>query len=208
MNARRLARIAERLFHVAFGGKHVDVRSLPDTIRGALRQLHFGRGNIEVVPAATWSVSTAFEGSRAIAVTVDIRTGRITDTQQGSWGGPNPWEDRLIDKGNASPVPNGSVVIAGESGGRGTFLRIYIQPSDLAMLGASEEEEVLLTPEEKKALEIIGGYVSGGRPDEFRREGIGAYSRDNPLIQSLAEKGLIRVMGSGIQITTKGRNLR
>lgn len=105
-------------------------------------------------------------------------------------------------------MPNGSAVIAGESGGRGTFLRIYIQPSDLGLLGTSEDEEILLTPEEKKALEIIGSYVSGYRSDAFRREGIGAYSRDNPLIQSLAEKGLIRMMGSGIQITTKGRNLR
>jgi hypothetical protein len=120
-----ISRIARGLSRslLAYGGIHVSVRDLPDAVYRALKKIGYGRRDIEVIYDTKYSVSAAFENNRALAYTIDLRTGRITDSQIGSWGGSNPWEDRSIDRGEAHPVPSGSVVIAGESGGRGNFLK-------------------------------------------------------------------------------------
>jgi hypothetical protein len=204
--ASELVRLAKEL--VAFGGKHVAVRSLPVSIQNALRQLRYGRSDIEVVTANSYSVAPAFEGSRAVSVTVDIWSGKTTDSQRGSWGGSNPFESRPIDKVESTPIPADSVVIAGESGGRGTFLRIYGKPEEISIIMPADDKEVEISDSERKALNIIGGIKSGYRADRFRYDGLGEYNESNPLIQSLAAKGLIKVSRIGIQITTLGRNYR
>jgi len=211
VDEKRIARIAGEISRslLAFGGIHVAVRDLPDSIRRALKRIRYGRRDIEVIYDTKYSVSTAFEGNRALAYTVDLRTGRITDSQRGSWGGPNPYEDRAIDRRDQSfPVPSGSAVIAGEVGGRGNFLRLYVRPDDVDKIMPEPDEDVVLTPDEKEALNIIGGIKSSYRADEFRRHRLGDYHKSNPIIQSLADKGLVKIMGSGIRITTKGRNVR
>jgi len=211
MDERRVALIAGKVSRSlsAARGIHVAVRDLPDSVRRALKGIRYGRRDIEVIYDTKYSVSTAFEGNRALSYTVDLRTGRITNSQAGSWGGSNPYEDRAIDRRDQSfPVPNGSVVIAGEAGGRGNFLRLYVRPEDVDRLMPDAEEDVVLTPDEKAALNIISGIKSSYRAEEFRRQRLGDYSRDNPIIESLADKGLVKIMGSGIRITTKGRNIR
>jgi hypothetical protein len=193
----------------ALGGKFVDVRALPDGIQRALQTLRYGRRNIEVVPTRTFSVATAFEGNRAVSVTVDIWSGRTSDWQTGSWGGSNPFEDRPIDRPGNIQVPNDSVVIAGETGGRGNFLRVYVRPEDLDMImPEGKDENIVISDDEKKALGIVGGIKGGYRAEEFRRSRLGEYGPDNPLIKSLASKGLVKVSRTGIQITTLGRNYR
>ena len=207
MIARRLVKIAKLILSAQ--GKYVAVNDLPDGIKMALKKMRFGRRDIQVVPTSSFSVATSFEGNRAVAVTVDIRSGRVTESQQGSWGGPNPYEDKPIDRPAKINVPNKSVIIAGEMGGRGKFLRIYVNPSDLdEVILADEEDEQILTDDEIKALNIIGGIKGGYRASEFERYGLGPYSKTNPTIKSLSDKGMIKFMGAGIRITTLGRNLR
>jgi hypothetical protein len=206
----RISRIARGLSRslLAYGGIHVSVRDLPDAVYRALKKIGYGRRDIEVIYDTKYSVSAAFEINRALAYTIDLRTGRITDSQIGSWGGSNPWEDRSIDRGEAHPVPSGSVVIAGESGGRGNFLRLYIRPEDVGELMPSPDDDIVLTQDEKMALDVIGGIKSGYRSDSFRRKGLGEYSVENPIVESLMEKGLVKSIGGGIRITTQGKNLR
>ena len=203
--ARELLKVARELMA---RGTNVDVRDLPDTIRRALKSMRYGRRDIEVIPAVKYNASSGWEGNRAVSITVNISTGRVTDEQVGSWGGSNMFEDRALDRREDKPVPNGAVVIAGSSGGHGKFLSIYVRPDDMGQLMIPEDEAVEMSDDEKRALNVIGGYRGGYRGEEFRRERLGEYGPDNPLIQSLAKKGLVQIMGGGIRITSKGRNAR
>jgi hypothetical protein len=195
---------------LAYGGQHVEVKSLPQGIQNALRHIPFNRRDIEVVEASSYSPgdgNTAFEGNRSFLLVVDIKTGRIEDSMQGSWGGENPFETKRIHTDTSShPIASGNVVIRGESGGRGTFARIMVNPADKGLLVTEEAQTVDLTDDEKKALGIINSTKSGYRADEFGRQGIGDYSTNNPLIQSLEKKGLLKIMASGIRVTTSGVN--
>jgi hypothetical protein len=66
-----------------------------------------------------------------------------------------------------------------------------------------------LSPQEQKAIDIIGGLISSYRGDAFEREGLGKYGPNNPLIQTLVEKGLLKMNAKGaIVITTEGKNAR
>jgi hypothetical protein len=204
--ARELLAVAKEL--IAVRGKQVSIRDLPDTIRKALKSLRYGRRDIEVIPSNKFRAGAGFEGNRAVAVVVNIKTGRVIDKQMGSWGGSNMFENREIDQPGDQSIPNGAAVIAGSMGGRGNFLSIYVKPNNLDQLMLTEDEdEVDLTDKEVKALEIMG-YKSGYRADYFFRARLGEYNRDNPIIQSLADKGLVRLMSNGITVTTKGKNVR
>lgn len=200
--AGQLVKLAKEI--MSYGGKHIAVRDLPASLQRALKSIGYGRRDIEVVDSGVWFSSNPFEGNRAVSYTVDLKNGFITDAQKGSWGGANPFQTRSLDRDERRTVPHGSAVISGEKGGRGNFLSIYVNPGALKI----EEEAVDLSADEKRALNIIGGIKSGYRQDEFRRYGLGEYGPNNWLIQNLADKGLVKIMRTGIQITTKGRNLR
>jgi len=66
----------------------------------------------------------------------------------------------------------------------------------------------LLNRVQQKAVDIIGGIKGGYRREYFEKHRLGEYGPNNPLIQGLAKMGLIKVMRNGIQITTKGKNVR
>ena len=204
--ARDLLKVAREL--IAVRGKQVSIRELPDSIRKALKSLRYGRRDIEVIPANKFRAGGGGEGNRAVSVTVNIKSGRVIDRQTGSWGGSNMFENREIDQPGEQAIPNGAAVIAGSMGGRGNFLSVYVRPNNLdQLLPDEEEDEVDLTSEEKEALEIMG-YKSGYRAEYFSRANLGEYGKDNPVIQSLADKGLVRLMSNGITTTTKGKNAR
>lgn len=201
--AQELVKLAKGV--LSYGGKSVNVGELPVPIQRALKRIGFRRRDIEVIATGKWHGASAFEGNRAVAYFVDLATGVITDSQVGSWGGPNMFVNKPIDRMENQTVPAGSAVIAGESGGRGTFLHLYVRPGDLdELLG---EDDVQLTPDEKKALYAIG-LKSHARRDEFYRHGLGEYGADNHLVQSLEKKGLVQITRTGIRVTTKGINVR
>jgi hypothetical protein len=202
--ARALLKVAREL---VARGKYVAVKELPDGIRKVLRSMKFRKRDIEVIPSNSYYAGAGGEGNRAMSVTVNLKSGRITDKQMGSWGGSNMFEDRSIDRGGDKPVPNGSVVIAGSSGGHGTFLSIYVRPSDLEDLMPEGDDEVDLTKDEAKALKIMG-YKSSYRADQFWKDRLGEYDVENPLIESLINKGLVKVQRNGMRLTTKGQNVR
>jgi hypothetical protein len=204
-----LLRLAKAL--LAYGGQHVEVRSLPRGIQNALKHIPYNRRDIEVEEASSYAPggsSTVFEGNRGFLMVVDIATGRIDESMQGSWGGANPFESRPLDVDkNTYPIKSGSVVVRGESGGRGTFARILVSPADKGLLIADIGPAAILTDEEKKALAAISGTKSGYRADEFRRQKLGEYDTSNSLIRSLEEKGLLQFLASGIRVTTSGKNI-
>lgn len=189
---------------------HVETRDLPQTVRDVLKELKYGRRDIPVDVGATFSISNSGgSGQKAFWSIVNLATGRH-HIEWGSWGGSNMFNTRNpvdLDTG-LKPLPPGAVVIKGHIGDGPTYARIIAHPDNVPLLSAPKSESDALTPEEQKALNIIGGIKSGYRADEFRRARLGLYGATNPVIQSLAAKGMISVTGVGISITTKGKGSR
>jgi len=187
-------------------GTHIPVKDLPPIVQRVLKKFRYNRRDIEVIPSTTfWLRSTPFEGNQAYNALIDLKTDAV-ESEVGSWGGANPFTERnLTDRDETSrPLRPGLLQVKGEYGGRGSFARIYVNPETMAPLLPSSSLEV--TPQEKAALRILRGIKSGYRADEFARERLGPYSAKNPLIQSLIEKGLVRLTGAGLSITTQGKN--
>jgi len=189
---------------------HVEVRELPDTIQRALKAIGYGRKDIKIEIANTFTIAgSGGSGSRSFWAIVNTATGKY-HLEQGSWGGANMFNPRNpVDLDTSPrPLPPGSVVIKGSKGMGPMYAYIVAHSSSVPLLAAPAGADETLTPREHKALNIFGGIKSGYRKDEFLRNGLGPYSETNPIIQSLAAKGLIIITKVGIQITTKGKNMR
>jgi len=193
----------------ARGGTYVPTRELPDFVRKALKEVKYGRRDIEVKPATTYTVSgLSGQGQQAFTIAVNLRTGRY-QVEYGSWGGPNPFNPgNAVDLDDKSrPVPKDAAVIKGLWGGRPTWAYILVHPDNLVkLIPAGDEPE--LTEKEQAALNIMSGIKSSYRKDEFWRKDLGPYSLDNPIMQSLLDKGLIKTTRAGaMMITLKGKNM-
>ena len=189
---------------------HVSVSELPDTVRDVLKELGYGRRDIGIEISSTFTISSASgSGQRAFWCIVNIATGKH-HIEWGSWGGANMFSQKNPVDMDTSPrqLPPGAVVIEGsQGGGQPTYATIIAHPENLKMLAAPKEESNL-TPQEKSALNIIGGIKSSYRAEYFREARLGAYGPTNPVLQSLAQKGLVAITRVGIAITTAGRNER
>jgi hypothetical protein len=206
--AQELVKIAKEVIGAS---EYVSVGSLPFGVQNAVKRV-YGRRDIDITEATAYTPSMAtsgWEGNRGFLMIVDIRTGRIEESQQGSWGGSNPFESNPIDVDDKHyQIPNGKIVLYGSTGGRGNFAHILVRPDDkISLVGDNAEApQGDLTDDEKKALLAIKGIKSGYRADEFRRKGLGEYSVTNPLVKALEQKGLLEFRASGILITTAGKN--
>jgi hypothetical protein len=187
---------------------HVALRDLPPVLQRALKSVRYNRRDIGVEEGSSFTPSegsSGFEGNRGYVVVVDLAGGHFK-THEGAWGGPSPFDRRQVDldrKPQAIP-PNGAVII-GEYGGRGSFASIRVHPSNLQAVLPRPAEEI--QKDEAAALKIIRSYKSGYRGQAFQEAALGRYGPDNPLIRSLAAKGMVKIDTRGsIQITTDGRN--
>lgn len=188
------------------GRVYVDVRDLPPTLRKALKEVSYGRKNIEVKAQPTVVLSTAGgDGYRGFASIVNLETGQSAVTY-GSWGGANPWaRDNAVDNDRtryAIPM-NGAVIIGVEGGSSPVYATVTVNPDTMPTLLPPVVE---LTPQESQALAIINGLKPGYRKDAFDRKRLGRYDATNPILKTLVEKGLIKATGAGIQVTTAGKN--
>ena len=189
---------------------HVEIKELPQTVRDVLKELKYGKRDIAVDVGTSFSIAdSGGSGERAFWCIVNIATGQH-HVEWGSWGGSNMFNPRNpVDLDNRpKPLPPGAVVIKGHIGDGPTYARIIAHPENVKLLAAPKDESEALTEAEQKALNVIGGIKSGYRADEFRHQGLGSYGPANPVIQSLAAKGMISVTGVGISITTKGKGSR
>jgi hypothetical protein len=98
-------------------------------------------------------------------------------------------------------------VVKGTTGGNHpVYAYVLVNPENLTKM-LPEHNAVALDPKEEKAFNALG-YKSSYRGQAFEREGLGVYSPENPLVKSLAEKGLIKISPSGITFTLAGKNHR
>ena len=206
------SRVAERyvlaaLADVRFGtSAHVAVRDLPPTLQRALKEVGYARRDVEVRARESVTLQDmGGDGYRGFASIVNLETG-ATKVLRGSWGGPNPWSrDNAVDlddRKHAIPL-NGAVVQGREGGTSGVYATVTVNPGNVSTLLPSKPE---LTDDEDWALAVVSGLKPSYRAEYFDRRGLGEYGPHNPVVRSLAAKGLLRVTGAGVQITTDGKN--
>ena len=208
--ARELVRIAKKLM---VGAIHVSVDELPLGVKKALKAIRYNRRDIALTKGNSYSPSMASsygDGYRGYLLVVDIHRG-IKERMTGSWGGQNMFTKSTEDDTSKKPIPNNCVVIYGNEGAR--LSATILAPPD--MIEEFEDEDdgqegewddpIDLTDKEMAALNIIGGIKSGYRQDEFNRERLGLYGPGNPLIESLAKKGMVKITKRGVMITIVGR---
>lgn len=190
----------------AFGGTHVQVKLLPPTVQSALREVGYGRRDIEVEARSSISLQDmGGDGSRAFSVILNLETGD-SKVFYGSWGGPNiNTRGNPVDEDDRQhPIPmNGAVIQGHEGGGRPVYATLYVNPGNMATLLPTK---VQLDRDEDVALAIVSGLKPGYRAEAFEREGLGSYDATNPVLLSLVKKGLVKATGAGVQVTTEGKN--
>jgi hypothetical protein len=189
-------------------GKYVLVKDLPDSVQKVLKQVRYGRRDIELRPATSYQMAGASgEGKKAFIAAVNLESGQYK-IEWGSWGGANIFNpDNPVDL-DTRPRPlrkNMAVVQGTTGGGKPTWAHVDVHPSNLQQLIGGDEED--LTEDEVKAVSMIVGYKPFYRKEQFPREGLGEYGPDNPIILSLQKKGMVKINRAGaIQATTAGRN--
>jgi hypothetical protein len=186
-------------------GTEVSVRDLPRGLQQGLKAGGHRSPNISVEATMTWNPFMAGgKGTQGYYVTFDITSGRTLDSAQGSWGGANPFNRNEVDDDQKPrPMQQGVAVYKGYS--NKPFGWLYLHPTDFDTY-MPKEPVVDVTDDEKKALYALG-MKSGYRRDEFRRYGLGDYSPTNPIIKSLAAKGLVKITGRGMMRTPAGTNV-
>ena len=198
------ARALKKTAAGAFGGFYAPLKNLPDWLVKVLHtEARYKKKDIQIVPTSKVDVGIpAFEGNRSFAIAVNLATGRY-ETARGSYSG---MDNTPVDRGGVIQVPSNGAIISGEYGGRGAFARIYINPDNVSAL-IEEQGSEDLSEEEKYAISYIKTLNSRGRKDAFARRGLGPYGATNPHVQALAQKGLVKISGRAVKITTKGKNV-
>lgn len=192
---------------IAMNGVYVDVKDLPETLQRALKEVEYGKKNINIQGADSVTLtSVSGDGARAFYAIVDVASGR-SHVEYGSWGGANPFEQKRVDLDDRKyTLPMNGALIKGVSGrGQPVYATIYVHHDMMPNFLPVEEE---LSEQEKKALYAISTLTSQGRTDYFQRARLGPYSFKNPFVQSLNKKDLISIASNGgLKATTKGKNV-
>ena len=188
----------------AAAGSFVSTKSLPRWIVAALRSVKYNKRDIEVIPASKVSVvSSAGDGSRSYVMALNLATEKF-DTSLGGWGGGMGTSP--VDRGGSMAIPSNGAMIVGEYGGGGSYARLYVRPDNMATL-IEQQDNIELSEDEKYALGFISAFNARGRKDAFQNKWYATYSPRHPFIVSLAQKGLVKVVGKGVRITIKGKNV-
>jgi hypothetical protein len=192
-----------------FDSRYVLVANCPQGIKNVLDEVGYHRKDIKVESSSTYSPQAqSGEGKKAFTAAVDLASGNYKITW-GSWGGGNPFEPKQVDLDTSVyPIPYNAAIVQGSIGGTSpVYAYVKVHPDNFQKLLPSGQEDMDYSEQEKKALKIIKTYKAGSRKEGFYREELGPYSTENPIVQKFIKNGLIKVTGTGIQITLDGKNL-
>jgi hypothetical protein len=188
---------------------HIELNAanVPDCLRAALAECGQKGGIVRLEAAETFTPSGAgLRGNRAVAVALDLSTGKRSGVKHGSWGGPNPFGSPApLDTPDPVAIPPGGCIVAGENGYK-TSLQVYVHPDSLAPL-LTAGPAVALTDTLQRVLDAHCNYTSAGRKDHFRdwpvEGGLDAAKAE------LARLGLLKVSRNGAaKATAAGKNAK
>jgi hypothetical protein len=180
---------------------YVPTKTLPDSIRKALRSVGYGKADIDVKIGDHFMAPSSYgAGHRAQVIVVDLVSGRMQH-ETGSWGGQNIFQARPVDEpGGRSRLPPGFIALT--SGMTGIW-HLHVHPENAAKF-LPEAAEV--TPRQKWILYTFNALTSAGRKNEWDRAGRHAPHPEE--LQELLDRGLLKANKAGaMQITTDGKNV-
>lgn len=197
-------------------GRYLLVRDLPRSLQAALREVEYGKKDIEVKAREHFDPSAAGGGGRrGFVAACKMDDSGTYEIEWGSWGGENPFTKTVEGFQGEVPIPPEVAFIRGSiGGGIPTMASVYVSPRAMnpALLTAGPE----VTPKEAKILAIFKGLKSSYRPEYLDRleekENELASSRErkaaiDSAVESLVERGFLsRNKAGSISITTEGRN--
>lgn len=190
---------------------HVEINAatIPDCLRAALAACGKKGGTVEIKAAERIHAGgCAFTGNRPVACAVNLDTGERSEIRHGSWGGANPFVDVPLDRPKDVAIPPRTAIVEGETGGRGTFVKVYVHPASLAPL-LPQGDRPELCPELQRTLDAHCGLNSRGRSDHFRRNPVQYPGGLDAAKTELARLGLLQVSRNGAaKVTAAGRNAR
>jgi hypothetical protein len=207
---------AARTLHKNAADRYLLVRDLPRSLQAALREVEYGKKDIEVKARETFDPSAAGgSGRRGFVAACKMDDSGTYEIEWGSWGGENPFTRTVEGYRGDVPIPPEIAFIRGSiGGGHPTNASVYVSPHAMnpALLTAGPE----VTPKEAKILAIFKQLKSSYRPEYLDRlqekENELASSRERKAatdraIESLIERGFLsRNKAGSISITTEGRN--
>jgi len=181
---------------------YVPVKTLPDSIRAALRSVGYGGKDIDVEVSETFQAPGSYgAGHRGRVLVVELATGR-TQYAQGSYGGDNPFSTSPVDSYEKSPLPPGFAAL---TSGHQKIWHLHLNPANAAAWLPGPPE---VSPRERWILWAYDGLTSAGRKDEFERRGRGAAPSQDEITE-LVRRGFLKQNKAGaVQITTEGKNVR
>ena len=181
-------------------GTVVELNDLPPQLKQALHKIGYKRRDVRVIPAASADIrSYAGKGRYGLAVAINLRTGKTSDIQRGSWGGANPYEKRPLDWVD-KPVkipPNGAIAV-GAGGYKGMFITLYVHPESLMPLLPGDTD----VSERETAILRMATYKSFYKKELFQRNNV---TKDEIL--ALVKRGYMKMNKAGAtSVTAKGKN--
>ena len=175
----------------------IETKSLPDSIKNALKQVGYGSNDIsvEVVEKSNLRNPAAFEGNRGYAILVNLETGE-TKVTWGSWGGSNMFVQTIVDDCEQEfDLPHNCAVIKGESGGRGNYAHLYLHPSNTV-------PGLLCAPViDKETYHALNPHRYIGI---YKKEMMAAVKSEDT--EKAISAGYLTKKGRGIGLTTEGKN--
>ena len=180
---------------------YFEIKELPPQIQRALRQVGYGRTDIdcEARDGEAPTGGLAGDGERAFLVLVDLAAGGRIEVHLGDWDGRNIFARKAADWVETAPMRPGVAYIRGTGGASMRWGKVYFHPSNMAPLLPAPTE---LDHRLRRILAVYRCIRGGARQPYLRRWGWTEADRDR-----LAELGLIKVNRSGaVTITTAGRN--
>lgn len=195
--------------------RYLLVRDLPRSLQAALREVEYGKKDIEVKARETFDPSAAGGGGRrGFVAACKMDDSGTYEIEWGSWGGENPFTRTVEGYQGEIPIPPEVAFIRGSiGGGIPTMASVYVSPHAMnpALLTAGPE----VTPKEAKILAIFKQLKSSYRPEYLDRlqekEGIESsrarQATTDREVDSLIERGFLsRNKAGSVSITTEGRN--
>lgn len=196
-----------RFVRLAMKGHVVNIRDLPTTLTKVLREIGYGKSDVEVIPSESESItSTPDDNMRAFYSLVNLETGAHT-YEQGDFGGGglSTTRSRVDSDRSQHRIPENAALIKGVTGNGKMWARVYVHPNMFPTLLPTAGGD--LSYEELHVLYAVDALNSRGRVDHFDYYELGPYGPQNPHVKSLEDKGLLTIQGNGsIKITTDGKN--
>jgi hypothetical protein len=183
---------------------HVRVSELPDSLRSALVDARYCRGDVAVeVRESVTLMDAGGAGRRGFAVFVNLETGEARRVN-GSWGGANAFnpQNRVDLDDTPHPLVEGLAVIQGSEGGDGVSASIVVCPANAARLLPEKAE----TSEREQLILYAHSALKGGT---YRQEFLTRHGVVRAELDAMVKRGLLKYDGlRRIQITTAGKNAR